>query len=108
MAEAILEKVGKGRFRAYSAGSDPAPEPMPEVHGEAPQTLGHDVSGPACKSWDEFMRPDAPRMDFVIALCDMPHGQACPDIGSTRRDRARGRFRTRPSSRAARPRARCC
>jgi len=82
MAEAILEKVGKGRFRAYSAGSDPAPEPMPEVI-ERLRMLGHDVARLTCKSWDEFCGPSAPRMDFVIALCDMPRGQACPEFSGT-------------------------
>lgn len=82
MAEAILEKVGGERFRAYSAGSDPAPVPMPEVM-ERLRMLGHDVSRLHSKSWDEFCGPNAPRMDFVIALCDMLQGQACPDFTGT-------------------------
>jgi arsenate reductase len=82
MAEAILEKVGQGRFRAYSAGSDPAPEPMPEVI-ERLRTLGHDVSRLRCKSWNEFCGPDAPRMDFIIALCDVAQGQSCPEFEGT-------------------------
>jgi protein-tyrosine-phosphatase/DNA-binding transcriptional ArsR family regulator len=80
MAEAILERVGKGRFRAYSAGSDPAAAPLPEVITKL-QVLGHDVSTLRSKSWQEFMRPDAPRMDFVITLCDTPRGQRCPEFG---------------------------
>jgi protein-tyrosine-phosphatase/DNA-binding transcriptional ArsR family regulator len=80
MAEAILENVGKGRFRAYSAGSDPAPAPLPEVI-EKLQALGHDVSTLRSKSWTEFMRPEAPRIDFVIALCDTLQGQECPEFG---------------------------
>jgi ArsR family transcriptional regulator, arsenate/arsenite/antimonite-responsive transcriptional repressor / arsenate reductase (thioredoxin) len=80
MAEAILARVGGGRFNAYSAGSDPAPEPMPEVI-ERLRSLGHDVTKLHTKSWQDFMRPDAPRFDFVIALCDMLHGQQCPDFG---------------------------
>lgn len=80
MAEAILERIGKGKFRAYSAGSEPATAPMPEVI-EKLKTIGHDVSLLRCKSWNEFMRPDAPRMDFVIALCDTLDGQQCPDFG---------------------------
>jgi protein-tyrosine-phosphatase/DNA-binding transcriptional ArsR family regulator len=82
MAEAILAKVGRGRFRAYSAGSHPAAAPMPGVI-EKLRVLGHDVSGLHCKSWDEFTRLDAPRMDFVIALCDTLENQACPDFGET-------------------------
>jgi arsenate reductase len=80
MAEAILEKVGQGKFRAYSAGSEPAARPVPEVI-ELLRKLGHDVSKPRCKSWNEFMRPDAPTMDFVITLCDTLTGQVCPDFG---------------------------
>lgn len=80
IAEAVLERLGKGRFNAYSAGSQPADRPMPEVI-ERLGKLGHDVSKLRSKSWDEFSGPDAPRMDFVIALCDTPEGQVCPDLG---------------------------
>lgn len=80
MAEAILQQVGKGKFNAYSAGSEPAKAPMPEVI-EKLQTLGHDVEQLRCKSWDEFTGPNAPRMDFVITLCDVLQGQQCPDFG---------------------------
>lgn len=80
MAEAILAKFGKGRFRAYSAGSDPAETPMAEVL-EKLRAVGHDVSSLHSKSWERFIGPDAPRMDFVIALCDTLDGQACPDFG---------------------------
>ena len=79
MAEALLEKIGRGRFRAYSAGAEPAPEPLPEVI-ERLKALGHETSQLRCKSWNEFKGPDAPRMDFIIALCDVPHGQFCPDL----------------------------
>jgi arsenate reductase len=79
IAETLLEKIGRGRFRAYSAGADPAPEPMTEVM-ERLKALGHDTSQLRCKSWNEFKGPDAPRMDFIIALCDVPHGQFCPDL----------------------------
>ena len=47
------------------------------------QALGHDVSHLRCKSWNEFTGPNAPRMDFVITLCDTIHGQVCPDFGNT-------------------------
>jgi ArsR family transcriptional regulator, arsenate/arsenite/antimonite-responsive transcriptional repressor / arsenate reductase (thioredoxin) len=79
MAEALLEKIGRGRFRAYSAGAEPAQKPLPEVI-ERLKALGHDTTELRCKSWNEFKRPDAPRMDFIIALCDAPHGQFCPDL----------------------------
>ena len=80
MAEAILQKVGRDRFRAYSAGSEPIAAPLPEVI-ERLRTLGHDVSELRSKSWNEFTGPSAPRMDFVITLCDTLHGQECPDFG---------------------------
>jgi protein-tyrosine-phosphatase/DNA-binding transcriptional ArsR family regulator len=80
MAEAILNKLDGERFRAYSAGSDPASQPMPEVV-EKLKSLGHDVSSVRSKSYREFQKPDAPRMDFVITLCDELRGQHCPDFG---------------------------
>jgi protein-tyrosine-phosphatase/DNA-binding transcriptional ArsR family regulator len=80
IAEALLQKIGKGRFNVYSAGSDPAAKPMPEVI-ERLKALGHDVSRLRSKSWHEFMGPNAPKMDFIIALCDTPEGQVCPDLG---------------------------
>jgi protein-tyrosine-phosphatase/DNA-binding transcriptional ArsR family regulator len=80
MAEAILERAGAGRFHAVSAGSAPAGRPLPEVI-EKLAALGHDVSRLRSKSWDEFTGADAPRMDFVIALCDTLHGQVCPEFG---------------------------
>jgi len=83
LAEALLTQIGQGRFHAYSAGSDPSPSgPMPEVISQL-SALGHDVSALRSKSWDEFTGPDAPRMDFVITLCDTMIGQTCPDFGGT-------------------------
>jgi arsenate reductase len=83
MAEAILTKLGAGRFAAYSAGSDPSPTgPLPAVLAQL-KTLGHDTSGLRSKSWDAFTGPEAPPMDFVITLCDTLQGQACPDFGGT-------------------------
>jgi protein-tyrosine-phosphatase/DNA-binding transcriptional ArsR family regulator len=80
MAEAILRSVGGGRFHAYSAGSEPGTEPMPEVI-EKLRALGHDVSGLHCKSWNVFATPDAPKIDFVLTLCDTEDSQTCPDLG---------------------------
>ncbi|SFL09168.1 helix-turn-helix domain-containing protein [Falsiroseomonas stagni] len=83
LAEAILGRLGQGRFRAFSAGSAPAGEgPLPEVLQQL-KALGHDVSTLRSKSWDEFTGPGAPRMDFVVALCDTLAGQVCPDFGET-------------------------
>jgi arsenate reductase len=83
MGEAILNGLKGGRFRAFSAGSDPSPEgPLPDVLAQL-RALGHDVSALRSKSWDAFTGPDAPRMDFVIALCDTLNLQACPDFAGT-------------------------
>lgn len=83
MAEAILSKLASGRFKAYSAGSAPsASGPLPEVMALL-KALGHDVSGLQSKSWNAFIGPDSPRIDFVIALCDILSGQVCPDFGAT-------------------------
>ncbi|MBP0446975.1 metalloregulator ArsR/SmtB family transcription factor [Roseomonas sp. SSH11] len=83
MAEAILNGLGDGRFRAFSAGSHPSAEgPMPEVLAQL-KALGHDVSGLRSKCWDAFAGPNGTRIDFVIALCDTLQGQACPDFGKT-------------------------
>ncbi len=83
MAEAILNRIGEGRFRAFSAGSAPSGTgPLPEVLSQL-KALGHDVSGLRSKSWEEFCGPGRPSMDFVIALCDTLAGQVCPDFGET-------------------------
>lgn len=81
MAEAILGKIGDGRFAIFSAGSEPATDgPLPEVIQQL-KALGHDVSSLRSKNWSEFTGPGAPQMDFVIALCDTLAGQDCPDFG---------------------------
>lgn len=69
LAEAILNRVGQGRFRAFSAGS----QPKGEVHPFAVQllqSLNHDTSFARSKSWEEFAVPDAPGMNFVFTVCD--------------------------------------
>ena len=80
MAEAILDKLGNGQFHAYSAGSEPVAKPNEEVITNL-KHLGHDVSRLRSKSWNEFTGAHAPRMDFIIALCDTSQGQACPEFG---------------------------
>jgi arsenate reductase len=76
----MLNELGRGRFRGFSAGSHPAAKPMPAALARL-RGLGHDVSGVRSKSWQEFLTPGAPRMDFVIALCDILEGQSCPEFG---------------------------
>lgn len=77
IAEAILNRMGAGRFRAFSAGS----HPKGEVHPLALRLLNsvnHDTSSARSKSWEEFATPDAPRMDFVFTVCDSAAEEACP------------------------------
>jgi protein-tyrosine-phosphatase len=75
IAEAILNKVGVGRFRSYSAGSHPKGEIHPETN-RLLQSLGYDTSGFRSKSWDEFST--APKFDFVFTVCDNAAAEACP------------------------------
>ena len=78
IAEAILEREGEGRFRAYSAGSTPKARPNAAALRMLDQ-LGYDTARLHPKSWTEFAGPEAPEMDFVITLCDRAAGEACPD-----------------------------
>jgi protein-tyrosine-phosphatase len=75
IAEAILNKIGAGRFRAHSAGSHPKGKVHPETL-RLLQSLGHDTSGFRSKSWDEFAA--APKFDFVFTVCDNAAAEACP------------------------------
>ena len=77
IAEAILNRLGAGKFRAYSAGSQPKGQVNPRTI-ELLQNLGHDTAGLRSKSWNEFARPGAPALDFVFTVCDNAAGEACP------------------------------
>jgi arsenate reductase len=77
LAEAILNEVGRGRFRAYSAGSRPKSEVHPHAIGLL-ASLGYDTTTLRSKSWAEFARSDAPKADFVVTVCDNAAGEACP------------------------------
>lgn len=77
MAEAILNRLGRGRFEAYSAGSRPKGKVAPHVM-ELLKSLGYDISGLRSKSWDEYAGPGAPRFDFVFTVCDRAAGETCP------------------------------
>ncbi len=77
MAEAILNQMGRNRFKAFSAGSQPAGQ----VHPLAIELLERnkmDTSGVRSKNWDEFAKSDAPPMDFVLTVCDKAAGEVCP------------------------------
>ena len=77
MAEAILNKVGAGNFRACSAGSQPKGHVHPETV-QLLQSLGYDTSGLRSKAWGEFAVPGALSLDFVFTVCDNAAGEVCP------------------------------
>ena len=77
LAEAMLNKEGGGRFRAFSAGSQPKGEPHP-LALQVLRESDHPTEGLRSKSWDEFAVPCAPEMDFVFTVCDDAAGEACP------------------------------
>jgi len=77
LAEAILNREGMGRFKAFSAGS----QPKGEVHPQALallEKLNHGTGFARSKNWEEFAQPGAPVMDFVFTVCDNAAGEACP------------------------------
>ena len=77
MAECILNRIGRGKFRAFSAGSHPSGKVHP-VTLELLKRLNYRTDELRSKSWDEFARPGAPRMDFVFTVCDSAAGEVCP------------------------------
>jgi arsenate reductase len=77
MAEGLLNHKGKGNFTAYSAGSRPSGTPRPEALKQL-ESAGISTEGLRSKSWDEFAAPGAPRMDFVLTVCDNAAKEECP------------------------------
>jgi arsenate reductase (thioredoxin) len=77
IAEAILNRVGAGKFRAFSAGSQPKGEVNPHTIALL-KNLNHDTSQLRSKSWSEFAAAGAPELDFVFTVCDNAAGEACP------------------------------
>ncbi|MDP9412738.1 MAG: arsenate reductase ArsC [Pseudomonadota bacterium] len=77
LAEATLNHLGEGRFRGYSAGSFPKGEVHP-VSLQVLEKLGLPTEGLRSKAWDEFARPDAPKLDFIFTVCDNAAGEVCP------------------------------
>jgi arsenate reductase len=77
LAEAILNRAGKGRFRGFSAGSQPKTQVNPHTLNLL-RHLGYDTSALRSQSWHEFAVADAPPLDFVFTVCDNAAGETCP------------------------------
>ena len=77
MAEAIINRVGMGRFKGYSAGSHPRGEVHPHAL-DLLKNLNHDTSFARSKDWNEFAEAEAPQMDFVFTVCDAAASETCP------------------------------
>jgi arsenate reductase len=77
MAEAILNRAGQGKFRAFSAGSQPKGRVHPYTL-DLLRRLNYDVTGMRSKSWNEFSKPGAPKLDFVFTVCDNAAQETCP------------------------------
>ena len=77
MAEALLNRHGAGKFRAFSAGSQPSGRINPSVKSLLDR-LGFDTTGFRSKDWSEFAAPGAPVMHFVFTVCDQAAGEVCP------------------------------
>jgi arsenate reductase len=77
IAECILNRLGQGRFKAYSAGSQPRGDINPQALAVLRKSH-FDVSKLRSKSWDEFAKPGAPELDFVFTVCDNAAQEVCP------------------------------
>jgi arsenate reductase len=77
LGESIVNRVGAGRFRGFSAGSHPKGQVHPYAI-DLLDSLGYPTAGMSSKSWDVFAAADAPQMDFIFTVCDDAAGEACP------------------------------
>lgn len=77
LGEALINRLGEGRFKGWSAGSHPRGTPNPDGLALLAEK-GYDIGGFSSKSWDVFAAPDAPKMDIVITVCDSAAGETCP------------------------------
>ncbi len=77
LGEALMNKRGGGRFRAYSAGSQPKGEVHP-MSLEVLDSFGYPTDGLRSKNWSEFTKPGAPEFDFIFTVCDNAAGESCP------------------------------
>ncbi len=79
LAEALLNHLGHGKFKGFSAGSSPRDNQQPNPLGlQVLQHAGISTNGLRSKSWDDFALPDAPQMDLIITVCDNAAGEQCP------------------------------
>ena len=79
LSEALLNHMGQGKFKAYSAGSSPRENQKPNPMAIATlENAGISTEGLTSKSWDVFATPDAPHMDLIITVCDNAAGEVCP------------------------------
>ena len=77
LAEGLMNEMGKGRFHAYSAGSHPNGKVNPFAL-DTLESFRIPTQGFRSKNWDEFAKPDAPQMDFILTVCDKAAGEGCP------------------------------
>ena len=77
IAECVLNRLGAGRFKAYSAGSQPSGRVHP-LALDLLRKLNYDTSGMRSKTWEDFARPGAPTLDFVFTVCDDAADEVCP------------------------------
>jgi arsenate reductase (thioredoxin) len=79
LSEALLNHLGQGRFKGFSAGSSPRDSQQPNPLGlQVLREAGISTEGLSSKSWDVFALPDAPHMDLIITVCDNAAGEVCP------------------------------
>ena len=77
IAECVMNRLGGGKFKAYSAGSQPSGRVHPHAL-ELLKRLNYDTAGLRSKSWEEFARPGAPQLNFVFTVCDDAANEVCP------------------------------
>jgi arsenate reductase (thioredoxin) len=77
IAECVMNRLGGGKFKAYSAGSQPSGKVHPHAI-ELLKRLNYDTTGLRSKSWEEFARPGAPQLNFVFTVCDDAANEVCP------------------------------
>ena len=77
IAECVMNRLGGGKFKAYSAGSQPSGKVHPHAL-ELLKRLNYDTAGLRSKSWEEFARPSAPQLNFVFTVCDDAANEVCP------------------------------